>query len=624
LINIKKNFEKLSFKELIIWNVIIFGCTVVLFTELFSFFNSINQPFFRTVWFMVLIIFIIQLYFLIIYKKKELSFEILKIISIKNIFIFVILISTFLTAILYPPNTWDSMTYHLPKVMQWTQNQNLNFFPTSDIRQLIMPPLSEYFLLNFYLVFNSDIFFNLVQWFSMFFTVMIIPTITKQLGGSKKAGFFSLIFVITLPMGLLQSSSTQTDYVTGLWLVCFVYFFLKYIQDKKFNSIVGLSIALGLSVLTKPTAYLFALPFCIWLFLILIQNPNKLRNFFVIPIVFFLINTGHFLRNISIYNNPLGINSEGYIATNEKINIFIFFSNFIRNIVLNFSFPISQINEKIFIIVSKLHSYLEISLTDQINTVGSDYFIPFSLYESTAPNTLHFLIIVLSIIFFIFIKKKNFYLKILSFFIISIIIGFCLFSIVLKWQPYGNRLILPLFILVAPFVAIIIAEKKGLFKFLLISLFLYSVPYIFLNKSRPLMASIKKVSNLNYEIEKPYIANKKRDELYFVRRPDLYQKYKIITEIIKENKCNKIGIIISGDNWEYPLWKFIKKDFNDYKIFHINVENSSRFSKYNNYTKLKPCAVIKITDLDENNFLLNESFSNQIYKKPIRLYFNKL
>jgi len=624
LIIIKKNLQKLSFKDLAVWNIIFFGFIVVLITEIFSLFNLINQNIFRLIWFLIVILFFIQLYFLIFYRKKELSLKILKVFSFRNIFIFFIFITTFLTAVLYPPNTWDSMVYHLPKVMQWIQNQNVNFFPTPDVRQLIMPPLSEYFLLNFYLIFNNDVLFNLAQWFSMLFTAMIVPLITRQLGGNKKAEFFSLIFVITLPMGILQSSSTQTDYVTSLWLVCFVYFFLKYNQDKKFQNIIGLSVALGLSILTKPTAYLFALPFCIWLFLILIKNPNKLINLITITSIFLIINIGHFLRNISIYNNPIGINNETFTATNEKINILVFFSNLIRNIVLNLSFPISQINEKIFEFVSKLHSSLGISLTDQSTTVGIDYFIPFSLYESTASNTLHFLLIILSIIFFIFINKKILYSKNLSFFIISIILGFFIFSIVLKWQPYGNRLILPLFALAAPFTSIILSKKRGALKFFLIFLFLYSIPYTLFNKSRPLIASITKVNNLNYEIEKPYLAIKKRDELYFVREPELYINYKKITQIILENKCNKIGLYISTGDWEYPLWKLIKNEFKNYKIFHVNVDNSSKYLKYNNYTKLRPCMVIKITDADEKNVFLDKSFSDQIYKEPIRLYFNKL
>ena len=399
-----KKIQDIRLQDLIAWNIICLGLIIVLITEIFGIFNLINKDFFKIIWFLILLVLSYQLY-LILYLKNKYILKKVRIFSIKNLILICILLPTFITALVYPPNTWDSMTYHLPKVMQWIQNQNVNFYPTSDIRQLIMPPFAEYVILNFYLIFNNDIFSNLAQWFSMFFTLLIITFVTRELGGNSKAQFFSLVFVITFQMGILKISSTQTDYVTSLWLVCFIYFFLKYSQDKKFKNIIGLSISLGLSVLTKPTAYLFAFPFCLWLFFLLIKDQQKFKKIFTILFLFLVINIGHYLRNFSIYNNPLGINSEGFVATNEKLNILVFLSNLIRNLVLNFSFPFSFINEKTHIFVEKLHLFLGISITDQSTTVGSDYFIPFSLYESTAPNTLHFLIIIFTLIFLYFSRK---------------------------------------------------------------------------------------------------------------------------------------------------------------------------------------------------------------------------
>jgi 4-amino-4-deoxy-L-arabinose transferase-like glycosyltransferase len=55
-----------------------------------------------------------------------------------------------------------------------------------------------------------------------------ISLITKELGGNKTAQVISSLFCITLPMGILQSTSTQTDYVASLWIVIMVYFFFRY------------------------------------------------------------------------------------------------------------------------------------------------------------------------------------------------------------------------------------------------------------------------------------------------------------------------------------------------------------------------------------------------------------
>ena len=615
-----KKLQNIKLQDLIAWNIICLGLFIVLTVEIFGIFNLINKNFFRIIWFPILLILIFQLYLIFSLKKKYI-FKRVKIISIKNLILTCILFPTFITALVYPPNTWDSMTYHLPKVMQWMQNQNVNFYPTSDIRQLIMPPFAEYVVLNFYLIFNNDILSNLAQWISMFCTILLIPFVTRKLGGSSKAQFFSLVFVITLPMGILQSSSTQTDYVTSLWLVCFIYFFLKYSQDKNFYNIIGLSISLGLSILTKPTAYLFAFPFCLWLFFLLIKDQQRFKKIFTILFIFLVINIGHYLRNFSIYNNPLGINSEGFVATNEKLNILVFLSNLIRNIVLNFSFPVSYINEKTLGFVEKFHLFLGISTSDQSSTVGSDYFIPFSLYESTAPNTLHFLIIIFSLILFILFKKKFLNYRKLLLYFFSLVFAFCLFSIVMKWQPYGNRLLLPLFILISPFVSIILSNKKYFLNILIFSLFIYSIPYVFFNKSRPLLAQIKKINDKEYSISETFLKTQKRDELYFIRRPELFIKYLEISKIIKDRNCKRIGLIISDDNWEYPLWKFVKEDNHKLKIFHINVNNSSKQFKYSQITS-KPCAIVQITDENNKNLHLKNEFAEQIIREPLKLFIN--
>ena len=58
------------------------------------------------------------------------------------IILFIIFTLAFV-AYVYPPNTYDSMTYHLPRVMHWAQDRSLVPYPTSIERQIQMQPLAE-------------------------------------------------------------------------------------------------------------------------------------------------------------------------------------------------------------------------------------------------------------------------------------------------------------------------------------------------------------------------------------------------------------------------------------------------------------------------------------------------
>jgi hypothetical protein len=61
------------------------------------------------------------------------------------------LFATLLTCLIYPPNNWDSMTYHMSRVANWINHGNVWFYPTSIERQLYQMPLAEFAILHYQL-----------------------------------------------------------------------------------------------------------------------------------------------------------------------------------------------------------------------------------------------------------------------------------------------------------------------------------------------------------------------------------------------------------------------------------------------------------------------------------------
>ena len=102
--------------------------------------------------------------------------------------------------------------------------------------------------------------------------------IAKELGADERGQILSVVVCATLPMVILQGSSTQNDAVEALWLTCLVYFLLvmRRRQEWFYPYLVGMS--LGLALLTKATAYLLAPPFLIWFGCISCERGDGLRG----------------------------------------------------------------------------------------------------------------------------------------------------------------------------------------------------------------------------------------------------------------------------------------------------------------------------------------------------------
>ena len=576
---------------------IFFGILIVVSTELLSFFNYINSFSVKLLW---LTIFFFFLFFFFKKKKKFLNIKKFYLHDCKSLFILIVFFLTLLIALIYPPNTFDSLSYNMPRVMNWIQSNNVNFYPTNDLRELVMGPLSQFIILHLYLLIDGDYLSNLVQWYAMITSCLVASLIAKEFGCNYRYQIFSSFFCVTIPMGILQSTSTQTDYIAAMWLVIMVYSILKYINCNLKKYIFIFSISLALGILTKGTNYIYALPFCIWLSLhILIKKREHFKYLLIVPLIFFFLNFGHFKRNVDLYQNPIGISQETNIWTNKKVNITSFLSNFLRNTALNISVPSHLINSNNIKIINLLHDYMNISSRDPETTISGEFNIHFSLDETHASNPIHFFISFFVIILIIF--KQNFK-KNEKYYSISIIAGYILFCTLIKWNLSHSRFFLFLFILSGPLVSYFLYKFK--FKkitFIISILFsVYSLPYILSNNTRPLAFKLKWENNIFF-FDKPDFLTKTRDELYYANSKDesVYLQHLTISKKIRNSNCNEIGFDSPNYNGLlYPLWHLLKKDSQslNLKILHLNVQNKSKIYYKNYLEDYKICAIINYED----------------------------
>jgi len=133
-----------------------------------------------------------------------------------------ICIAVLLTAIvawLAPPNTWDSLTYHISRVAHWAQERGVVPYATGIARQNFMSPGAEILVLHTYVLGQGDRFANFVQWSAMIICLVGVSQVARYLGANRRGQLLSVVFTVSLPMGIAQATSTMTDYVVAMWMI---------------------------------------------------------------------------------------------------------------------------------------------------------------------------------------------------------------------------------------------------------------------------------------------------------------------------------------------------------------------------------------------------------------------
>jgi hypothetical protein len=216
-----------------------------------------------------------------------------------------ILLLLFIIAVVSPPNNVDSFIYHMSRVVHWAQNQSLRHYPTYRDHQLIKPIWAESAILHMRILWGSDRPANLVQWFSMVGSVIGVTGIASLFGANRKGKWLAAIFAVTIPMGILQSTSTQNDYATAFWVVCMAYFVVLSMKRElsKFE-FVCLALSFGLGVLTKGTFFVYFPPLLALFFLARLRKRGFLKSAaygLILILVVAVLNTPFWSRNWSAF-----------------------------------------------------------------------------------------------------------------------------------------------------------------------------------------------------------------------------------------------------------------------------------------------------------------------------------
>jgi Dolichyl-phosphate-mannose-protein mannosyltransferase len=503
-----------------------------------------------------------------------------------------ILLALFVVAVKSTPNNNDSLLYHMSRVMHWAQNRSLGFYPTAYEAQLINPIFAELSILNLRSLWGNDQVANLVQWFSMIGALIGVSVVAKVLGAGRRGQWAAVAFAASVPMGILQATSTQNDYVVGFLLITAVYFVALAEKRELFiDESVSLGAAMGLGILTKGTAYPYFLPVVIWFGFNLLRK-YKFRQMMVqgllITFIVVALNSGYWMRNIITYGSPLGPSDFFSGHTNLRNNPGFYISSLTKNILLNFTTPPSySLNDSIIHWYRNTFSHLDPNAGKFILVWGWNH-------EDMAGSPLQVMLVPVTLAL-LFLFRKRVAEPAIKWYVCVALGTFLALVYVLKFDTYGMRYHLPFWIAFAPLfgVALALVKVDKLVNIIMLGLLLTALPYVIFNRTRPLisMRAVREAYTIPCILgcTSGSILNESPSSVLFANWTDYRGPYSAATDMVLASGCQSVGLHIDSHDLEYTFWWLLNAPQSG-----IHIESLDTYPRLQRYVdpNFKPCAII--------------------------------
>lgn len=509
------------------------------------------------------------------------------------------------------PYNWDSMTYHLPRIMQWAQNKSVAHYLTHDVRQLTSPVLAEFVNLQVYvLTGKADNIFNLLQCFSFITNAILVFYITKKLKVSKPYCWLSMLLFVSMPIAFGEALSTQVDHFSTIFLLIFVYFILDLIVDthkllwnkENILYVIVLSLCIGLGYLAKPSVMFGMVFFAVWLLVVSIRRKDALKDVIYLIVlagaIIIVVIAPEILRNIRTFHalsDPIA-GAQQLVGTLNPLYLVV---NGLKNYAMNLPNVYVNFAGLIEHGVYWIAYMLGVNIHDRaIAENGIEFYLhlPETYGHDTAINPIVVISATIAIMCLMLKKIRREKYDVTDKFSLVVMGAFLFFCIVLRWEPFVTRYMLSYLALLCPVVAIWLWKFKA------------SNSAAFVAGMISLMCMVELANLFAYHGN---IVSEQKGDIsdYFVVNGRYIEDYKIMEEALDEIDADSVGLyLVMAAMYEYPIWKMVDGDV---RIEPILVENTT--IKYEDDSFLPE--VIIVMNKDESNVANYKGHSYVCYKR---------
>jgi hypothetical protein len=516
---------------------------------------------------------------------------------VKHLFFFFLATTLFLSIYVAPNNT-DALGYHIARVMFWAQNHNLYHYPTEFTPQLYYNVLSEYFFLNLYLLTGSDYFFNCVQWLAMLITLVTTSKILQVWSAKKEVQGLGVLFTLAIPQVILQSTSSQNDLLSASYFIISVFFGYNIVVNKfEYSDYCWALVALLLGGFTKYSVLVIGFPLiCFFGVYQIYINPRRAFLLGLLSLLFFIGIFGlFFYRNYILMSQIIAptAGSPLFIGnyTSEIMNWKSFISNLIKISGNHLSLPFYFWNTWYDHWVTFVHRVIDFPLNSRLNSFG-DYTTSFTIGEDFSGNFIHFLLFLICVA--LVLLKKSIWERPQVRLFVLLFIGFCIYSLIFKWQRFHARTQMPFFVVVAPIIIFFISEKFRLTEkkiyFLALFFLLSGLPYLIFNSIKPIIpisyvvkCSIHYLPSSLSSKQLDSVSDRKLVKLKIFKHERLGLQLTKVTNLSSE--LNSLGFSILDRNGVFDqdkLWVGTLPD----RYSHYVLYNHARFNELKTIFKL--------------------------------------
>ena len=541
-------------------------------------------------------------------------------------------------ALIAPSNNIDSGLYHMARVMHWAQNASLRPFPTIMEHQLLKPIWAETAILHLRTLWGNDRPANLVQWFSMVGSLIVVSGIVSLLGGGRGARVLGAAYAVSLPMGILQSTSTQNDYVAAFWAVCLAYLVVLSVRrNLAVWELAALAASVGLAVLTKGTGFVYAPPLAAW-FLIHEWTARGTRRAVAAAIsiagISLILNAGFWARNVAVYGGPYG--TSAWLQRNLWVSILEeppvptpagerqapgglvpqqpaptssptpavdtppaggpelppsasppsvwgpvgeYAVRLAQTAGRNLTVPTGFLSRPLTAALASARGVFGEAYADEIRAVSWND-------EDFAGNPLHLALVPVSLIVLLLFSRGAESRASLAYAFVTLV-TFAMIPIVIGHGPsmFGIRYQLSFFVLWAPLVgrAAGLAGRERLMRALAVAFLLVAIPWILLNKSRPLIGLPPTRTVIgSILVEDPAT-------VLLPWSPRLRDDYLMATQALRQSGCMDVGLRADSGFLEYPLWWLLDAPQSGLRLEAL--ETTAYMDRYAD-PRFAPCAVV--------------------------------